>query len=168
VPMYFHSDISAAERYAAESSRTTHAARECVDACRLFARMIVRALRGASKEEALLGDRESFSGASSINAIARGTYLEKNERQIRGSGYVVRSLEAALWCFSKAASFRETVLMASNLGDDADTTAAVAGQLAGAFYGEAGIPQAWLERLAMRNEIERFADEIRALASRYH
>lgn len=57
-------------------------------------------------------------------------------------------------------SFRDAVLLAANLGDDADTTAAVCGQVAGAHYGMAGIPQAWLDRLTMRDEISALADQL--------
>ncbi len=159
VPMFYFPDIRAAEHYAAESCRTTHGARECVDAGRLFARMLVRALLGKSKEDVLLADRDVFAGSEKIVAIARGDYLRKSENQIRGSGYVVEGLEAALWCFAKTDSFEKAVLRAANLGDDADTTAAVCGQLAGAYYGESGIPARWLQKLAL-------ADEIRDLATK--
>jgi ADP-ribosyl-[dinitrogen reductase] hydrolase len=79
---------------------------------------------------------------------------------MRGSGYVVDSLEAALWCFLHTTSFKDAVLKAVNLGDDADTTAAVCGEVAGAFYGETGIPLRWLEHLVMRDEIRNFADRL--------
>ena len=72
-----------------------------------------------------------------------------------GSGYVVKSLEAALWAFHDAQDFREAVLRAVNVGDDADTTGAVCGQLAGAYWGESGIPAEWLEGLAGKDMIER-------------
>lgn len=79
---------------------------------------------------------------------------------VRGSGYVVESLEAAMWCFIHTDSFKDTILMAANLGDDADTTAAVCGQVAGAYYGVSGIPAGWLERLALRSEIATLADRL--------
>jgi ADP-ribosyl-[dinitrogen reductase] hydrolase len=80
----------------------------------------------------------------------------------------VESLEAALWCVSTTSSFRDAVLEAVNLGDDADTTAAIAGQLAGALYGVSDIPEAWLERLAMRELIDAMARQLydRATARR--
>ena len=77
------------------------------------------------------------------------------------SGYVVECLEAALWCFNRTDSFEDAILAAANLGDDADTTAAVCGQVAGAYYGESGIPGGWLGRLSMRSEIARLADKLR-------
>ena len=73
---------------------------------------------------------------------------------------MVKSLEAALWAFHKSESFREGALLAVNLGDDADTTGAVYGQLAGAFYGEPGIPAQWLGKLAMRDVIEGYAERL--------
>jgi ADP-ribosyl-[dinitrogen reductase] hydrolase len=77
----------------------------------------------------------------------------------------VHSLEAALWCFHRTRSFEEAVLAAANLGDDADTTAAVCGQLAGAHYGATGIPPRWLKRLALRRRIEELADRLHERAT---
>src|SRR5512142_1221636 len=90
--------------------------------------------------------------------IANGEYRNKAIEEIRGSGYVVESLEAALWCFLRTDTFEAAILKAANLGDDADTTAAICGQVAGAFYGQSGIPKKWLDRLAMRQEITTLAD----------
>ena len=84
----------------------------------------------------------------------------KAASQIRGSGYVVESLEAALWCFLHTDSFERAILDAANLGDDADTTAAVCGQVAGAYYGASGIPERWLRRLAMRQQIAELAERL--------
>ena len=80
--------------------------------------------------------------------------------EVRGSGYVIDCLEASAWCFWHATSYRDAVLMAANLGDDADTTAAVCGQLAGAFWGEEGIPPEWLAKLVMAGEIRALADAL--------
>jgi ADP-ribosyl-[dinitrogen reductase] hydrolase len=70
-----------------------------------------------------------------IAEVAGGTFLRREPPAIRGSGYVTRSLEAALWAFARSTSFEHGALLAVNLGDDADTTGAIYGQLAGAFYG---------------------------------
>ena len=160
ISMFYFPDLELVEHYAAESSRTTHAAAECLDASRLFARMVVRALQGGPKEEILLADHTSFVGAPKIMSIAQGEYIAKPMSGIRGSGYVVDSLEAALWCFHHTDSFEQAILAAANLGDDADTTAAVCGQVAGAFYGASGIPAPWLERLTLRSEIEQLAVQL--------
>jgi ADP-ribosyl-[dinitrogen reductase] hydrolase len=165
IPMACYPDVEAAAHFAAESSRTTHGAAECLDASRLFARMLVRTLAGVPKDEIALADRECFAGSPKIEAIARGDYLDKPASQIRGTGYVVASLEAAMWCFMGTDSFADAVLAAANLGDDADTTAAVCGQVAGAHYGVSGIPPAWLERLTMLQEIGDLAVRLMGLLS---
>ena len=157
VPMFFFPDLAAAELHAAQSSRTTHAAPEAVDACRLFARMLHRALAGEAKDAILLADSGDFAGSPAIAALARGGYRARSEREIRGSGYVVESLEAALWCFARADSFAEAVLLAVNLGDDADTTGAICGQLAGAHFGERDLPADWRAQLAQGDEIRQLA-----------
>lgn len=149
--------------YAAESSRTTHAALECLDACRLLGDILYRALSGAGKAETLLSTSPERFASEKIQSIARGDYREKTDANIRGTGYVVQSLEAALWCFWISDSFEDAILKAANLGDDADTTAAICGQVAGAFYGESGIPPRWFEKLAMRDEIASLAKELEGL-----
>ena len=87
---------------------------------------------------------------SEIAEIAGGSFKLKDPPEIKGSGFVVRSLQAALWAFYSSDSFREGALLAVNLGDDADTTGAIYGQLAGAYYDVNAIPQDWVERLALR------------------
>ena len=100
-----------------------------------------------------------------IARIADGSFKDRNPPEIRGTGYVVRSLEAALWAFHHSETFREGALLAANLGDDADTTAAVYGQIAGAYYGAEAIPAAWRERLTMSEEITSVADDLFSQAS---
>ena len=153
------------------SSRTTHGAREAVDAWRYFAALLVGAVRGYAKEELLadhfspaLGVWEEVPLAPKIAEIAGGSSKQRDRPDIRGTGYVVESLEAALWAFYQSSSFREGALLAVNLGDDADTTGAVFGQLAGAYYGEHGIPDSWRSQLAHRELIERLAERILVLA----
>ncbi len=161
VPLFFFPDQAEVERFSAESSRTTHAAEECVDACRLLGVMTATALAGTTKE-ALLSVGKDMKFVPKIASVATGAYRAKREDDIRGSGYVVDSLEAALWCFASTESFEAAILKAVNLGDDADTTAAVCGQLAGAYYGESRIPQHWREQLAMREDIRSLAERLHA------
>ena len=144
--------------YCGESSRTTHGAPECIQACQFLGGVLYRALMGADKQAVLLGDNQGAYSSPGIKAIAGGDYFQKQESEIRGTGYVVESLEAALWCFWVTETFEEAILKAANLGDDADTTAAVCGQVAGAFFGVSGIPSMWLEKLVMRREIEDLAN----------
>ena len=128
--------------------------------------MLTMSLDGKSKSEILFGldNTRLMEGMSpKVHDIAKGQYRDKTEGQIRGSGYVVESLEAALWCFHSTATFPDAILKAVNLGDDADTTAAVCGQIAGAYYGESGIPARWLGKLCMREKITEFADKLQEL-----
>ena len=151
VVMYYADDPRAAVAMAAESSRTTHAAPEAVDACRYFAALLLGAFRGLPKDRLLnptYVDRMGFWHRApltpKIREVAAGSYLV---REVRGSGYVTQCLEAALWAFANTDDFRSGALAAANLGDDADTTAAVYGQLAGAYYGIEGIPPEWRSRV---------------------
>ncbi|HUL07882.1 MAG TPA: ADP-ribosylglycohydrolase family protein [Candidatus Acidoferrum sp.] len=160
VPMFFHPDRARIWHYCGESSRTTHGAQECIDACRLFGDMLARALDGAAKAEILFSHEATELPSAAIRAIAQGAYRDKTADDISGSGYVVHCLEAALWCFLTTDSFAAAILQAANLGQDADTTAAVCGQIAGAYYGESGIPAHWLGRLTMREEIAGLADKL--------
>jgi ATP-dependent Lhr-like helicase len=159
VVMFFHPDTEKAIQYAPESSKTTHGAAECLDACRLFAEFLLRAFRGCPKDE-ILGPVQRDLAGEGLQPIAALQFIGKPRSRIRGSGYVVESLEAALWCFAETDSFREAILLAANLGDDADTTAAICGQLAGAHYGMTGIPEGWRAKLAMRDEIVKLADRL--------
>lgn len=160
IPMYWSNDHDKAMEFAELSSRTTHAAPECLDACRYYAALIVSALQGKSKAEILATPFQLNSVSSSLQDVVDGSYRQFGPPVIVGSGYVVRSLEAALWAFDRSTDFRDGALLAVNLGDDADTTGAIYGQLAGAYYGEADIPQEWLAKLAMRAEIIQLADRL--------
>ncbi|MEZ4648173.1 MAG: ADP-ribosylglycohydrolase family protein [Candidatus Eisenbacteria bacterium] len=165
VPLFYSYDPEKAERAAARSSRTTHGARECVHACRLFARILLAALRGEPKETCLFAQTGERALTPKIEAIARGRYRDVSAHDVQGTGYVVMSLEAALWSFWTTEDFESAILTAVNLGDDADTTAAVCGQIAGIYYGASGIPARWLERLAMRSEITALADRLHDAAA---
>jgi ADP-ribosyl-[dinitrogen reductase] hydrolase len=158
VPIYWQSAPDDAEHWAGESSRTTHGAVECIEACRILARILIAALSGADKDTVLSAGRlaRDVSSAKLRGIVNRG-YLSKHAHEIRGTGYVVASLEAALWSFATTDTYRDAVLTAANLGDDADTTAAICGQVAGAYYGMQGIPQHWLDKLVMRETIEALA-----------
>ena len=115
---------------------------------------------GVAVEEVVGHEAEAGSGHErfplhpEILEVAQGSFRTRKPPRIRGSGYVVRSLEAALWAFHDAVDFRQAVLRAVNLGDDADTTGAVCGQLAGAWFGESGIPAEWRNDLAGKDQID--------------
>lgn len=146
---------------AAESSLPTHASPQCVSACRYMALVLAGLMHGVDREEVLAADWPPLKQLRNleplfpeVDAVAAGSFRQLKPPEIKGSGYVVKSLEAALWAFHDAQDFRDAVLKAVNLGDDADTTGAVCGQLAGACWGETGIPQAWRDGLAKQEMIE--------------
>lgn len=146
---------------AVQSSLPTHASPQCLSACAYFAVLLAGLVRGVPLDEALSAEwgplrqlREVFPLHPEIDEVAAGSFRTRRPPEVKGSGYVVRSLEAALWSLHDAADFREAVLRAVNLGNDADTTGAVCGQLAGACWGELGIPAEWREDLAGRELIE--------------
>jgi ADP-ribosyl-[dinitrogen reductase] hydrolase len=166
IPLAYRSDATKAIHYAAESSRTTHGAPAALDACRYYAALILGALEGRSKDELLSPGFYTRLLVPEIREIADGSFKEKNPPAIAGTGYVVKSLEAALWAFYRSDTFEKGALMSANLGNGADTTAAVYGQLAGAFHGVDAIPAKWLSKLAMRDFIEQMADDLLALSLR--
>jgi len=135
--------------------------------------LITGAVNGANKEELL---SEQYSPRPNyfhenplmgeIKQIAAGSFKRREPPRIAGSGHVVRSLEAALWAFHRSDNFRDGCLLAVNLGDDADTTGAIYGQLAGAFYGVDAIPRSWQLKLAHRELIENFADRLLGASQR--
>lgn len=145
-------------KYLAESSQTTHASDQCVSACIALGLILEGLIEGKSKE--LVLDREFVSEKlnSLVDKVVQGSY--KLGIDIRGSGWVVKSLEASLWAFYTSSSFEETVLKAVNLGDDADTTGAIAGQLAGAYYGFDKIPQYLIDGLDRKEMIETYLNPI--------
>jgi len=170
-PLAFAANAVEAIYMAGESSRTTHGADECVDSCRYFAGLILAAVNGMPKRAILNNDYEPAVKcwlenplAEKVGAIARGSFKVKIPPQIRGSGYVIHTLEAALWAFHTTENYRDGALAVVNLGEDADTTGAVYGQIAGAYYGVEGIPAEWRKKLAMRELIEQRATELYAMA----
>ncbi len=149
--------------FAEKSSATTHAAPEAMECCQLLAKVIASALQGSWKEDLLDGAEDGLT-QSRVIELARGNWRFKQRDQIRSNGYCVDSLEAAFWCAYNTLTFQDAVLMAANLGDDADTTAAIAGQIAGALWGINGIPPHWREKLHKRELIEDMAEKLYLLA----
>ncbi len=149
-------------RLLTESSLPTHASPQCLSACAYLGMVLAALIQGIDREQVLAENwkglrdlREVHVFHREIADVAEGRFRRTRPPEIVGSGYVVKSLEAALWAFHDAENFREAVLRAVNLGDDADTTGAVCGQLAGAYWGESGIPQEWRDRLARPEMIEK-------------
>lgn len=163
VALFFFPEVEQVVHFSAESSRTTHGAPEAVECCKLLAFILTRCLADLPKHEVLNATGLALQEPNVAN-LAAARYTEKTQNMICGTGYAVASLEAALWCFSSTSTFESAVLAAANLGDDADTTAAIVGQIAGAFYGVKGIPKHWLNRLHLRDEILSTAEALYAAA----
>ena len=160
IPLFYYPDKVKAIWFSGESSRTTHGLDVCVDACRVLGAMVCGALERPSKEGILEAAASVRGVHPQILPIVEGAWKGKRPEEIKGSGYVVDTLEAAVWSFATTDDFEGAILRAANLGDDADTTAAVTGQLAGAFYGRSGIPAPWLERLHEAKKIAELADRL--------
>lgn len=156
------------------SSKTTHANKEAVECCRLMAYVLGEILLDSPKNKILTNTAMNtpwdecvgISSPSVLN-IAYKTFLTKSRDEIKGSGYCVESLEAAMWCFFNTDSYKDAVLEAANLGDDADTTAAIVGQIAGAYYGYEAIPDSWKNKIYMHEEIREMADRFFYMNQQY-
>jgi ADP-ribosyl-[dinitrogen reductase] hydrolase len=142
-------------RLAEESSLPTHGSEQCVSACRYLATVLAALIHGEERTKVLSPNWKPLQLLNDIKPLhpliqetAQGSFRQKQPPGIQGSGWVVKSLEAALWAFHDADTFEDAVLKAVNLGDDADTTGAVCGQLAGAYWGESNIPEALKSGLA--------------------
>ena len=174
IPIVYHNDFEKLNTYSAWSSKTTHSAPQCIDACVFMSNIIAGLILGFSKDEVLSSNFSLIPNYwidnpldATIDEILKGSYKLKEPPQICGSGYVTKTLEAALWAFYHTDDFESGALKVVNLGDDADTTGAVYGQIAGAFYGLEGIPEKWLDKLHWRKEIEEKAEKLFELTNKY-
>ena len=158
VALRYWDDRATLDAAATEQSRTTHAAETTVDACRGFAELLADAIAGKSRAEVLAP--RPFDGSPEIKRILAGSWRGKRREEISSSGYVASTKEAAIWSVARTSDFRGAVLLAANLADDADTVAAVTGQLAGALYGLGGIPDEWLGRVAWKDRLMDVADRL--------
>ncbi|CAF3831857.1 unnamed protein product [Rotaria sordida] len=165
VPLFFRRHPKYAVEYSGLSGLITHGDEKVYDACRYYSALIVAAVNKEPKEELLDENfyekhKQWFAGKSlhpDIERIAQGSYRKQEgyDKGIRGKGYIVNALEAALWAFwSDQGSFENGVLAAVNLGDDTDTTAAIYGQLAGACYGSGELRKDWVEQVYAKDFIE--------------
>jgi ADP-ribosyl-[dinitrogen reductase] hydrolase len=155
---HYPNNVEELSRLAEESSIPTHASDQCRSACRYLATVLAALIQGEDRRAVLSPTWMPLQHLKPlhpmIQEIAQGSFRDKQPPAIQGSGWVVKSLEAALWAFHDASTFEEAVLRAVNLGDDADTTGAICGQLAGAFWGESGIPESLKAGLARMDMVE--------------
>ncbi|CAF0884649.1 unnamed protein product [Rotaria sp. Silwood1] len=161
IPLFYYRSVSDAIQNAANSAILTHGDKKAIDTCRFYAALIWNAINGVAKNDLLASEfyRKHFKTDfdQDLMKVINGSYRDKKNGYkdgIRGKGYILNALEAALWAFyNDGGSFEKGVLLAVNLGDDTDTTAAIYGQLAGACYGIEGIPQRWRDKLFQKDFI---------------
>jgi len=170
LPLAFYArnlETAERERLVNEVSSITHRHPRSLLACQIYVEMAIQLLEGQSAEQAYQATaaaiNERHAGHAELTAFERvlnGELAALKRDGIRSSGYVVDTLEAAVWCLLTTDSYREAALTAVNLGEDTDTTAAVVGGLAGILYGESSIPPEWLSQVAK-------LDELRELVSKF-
>lgn len=148
------------EDLVAKASALTHGHPRSVLACQIYTFVLFALLDSPKKKTlrtALQAAAERYGECAEAEHYCRifSPDFDKIPREkIKSTGYVVDTLEAALWCLLTTENYRDCVLAAVNLGDDTDTVAAIAGGLAGALYGYDGIPKEWLEILKRREYLE--------------
>lgn len=183
LPLLFYiKDMSIEDRfrYVSDVSSLTHRHIRSILGCFIYTEFALQLLKKANKYEAfaktidivkaflidnpVCPDEEInlfhrvLSNPSGDNGIK--PIYEYAEEEIASSGYVIHSLEAALWCIFNNDNYKGTVLRAVNLGSDTDTTAAIAGGLAGLLYGFADIPSEWVEKIARKDDIFDLCDRL--------
>lgn len=144
-------NLEVARSIAREQSRTTHAASECIDSCDFLVEILCRAIRGELTDIKNINIRGDLAPA--VSSLSSCNWVSKLETEIKSDGYVIHTLEAALWALQQSNSFSEAILTAVNLGHDSDTVGAVCGQLAGAIFGLSAIPGKWIDLLHDRDRI---------------
>lgn len=166
VPIFCWNDPDKAYEYGSVTSQTTHAHTNCKTICGIFSYITARAIQGKPKETILANlEQWKHTASQELQSVLTCDFLNKSRDQIKSSGYVLDTFEAALWAFFTTNTFEEGAVLAVNLADDADTVGAVYGTLAGAHYGFINIPVRWIEALQGRNYLDGvFADVIDILS----
>ncbi len=163
-----------------EVSRITHGHPRSQLGCSLYALYVKELLAGKNPESAyqdlrvkvqtVFGGFELEKELGYYQCLTKGRLPKLSEDEIESTGYVVHTLEAAIWCFMTTGSYKEAIIKAVNLGLDTDTVGAVAGGLAGVYYGLAGIPSEWLSKIIKKDWImdlsRKFASVVEDLEER--
>ena len=150
--------------FAVDSSRATHASADCLDAAELMAAILWRLKQGEALKSVLENLPETSERGMAIGRIKNGVFKHLTRNDISSSGYVIDTLEAALWSCYHSECFEDALITAVNLGDDADTVGAVTGQIAGAAWGINAIPERWLSQVVWRDFIGGSGKELDCLA----
>lgn len=159
VAIAHHADPEVAAALAAVQSETTHASELATGCCELLSDILTTLYKSQDKQ-AIYNIKIQEYWNPEVKKILDKNLKNKTEKEIRSTGYSVHTLEASVWCFLTTENFEQAVLKSTNLGDDTDTVAAVTGQIAGAYYGEIGIPAHWIEKLYDYERIKQLAIEL--------
>jgi ADP-ribosylglycohydrolase len=170
VPIFCWNDPDKAFEYGSATSQTTHAHENCKNICGIFSYIAATAIQGATKEH-MLEDLKKWPqkwpqiSDPEVQSILAGDFLKKSRDEIKSSGYVVDTFEAALWAFFTTDTFEDGAILAVNLADDSDTVGAVYGTLAGAYYGFEAIPERWLKALQGRKYLDGVFNDVVAVVT---
>lgn len=159
IPIFYYPNLEATLFFAQESSEITHASEKCLSSAKVLANILYNCFSGAQKVDTI----EMKFNIATLDSEVRSmlsNFWEKKQSEIGSTGYVVSTLEAALWCFFHSDSFKEGLILAVNLGGDTDTIGAVYGQIAGAYYGLQGIDSYYIENLQDHEKIEQLVEEL--------
>ncbi|KAK6535306.1 hypothetical protein TWF694_001770 [Orbilia ellipsospora] len=164
---YYKATDEVIAQYSHRASKLTHPYPTNGEACAVYSILVARILSSPtplSKQEVFTKFRQfTFEDETLKSRFEKYNSLSDfesaREEDISSSGYVVHSLEAALWAFFTTAGYEEGCVKVVNLGDDADTVGAIYGGLAGAYYGLEGIPERWREGLLRKEMVGKVADE---------
>jgi ADP-ribosyl-[dinitrogen reductase] hydrolase len=162
VALYARRDAAANARHSADSSRITHANPLAIDACVTFNAALATLLD--DPEADYLAAALDAAGTGEVRAALREAPLA-DPAELDAGGYAISTIRAAVWAVSSHAGFEETVIAAVNLGQDADTTGAVAGALAGARWGVEAIPARWRVALLGYDELTALSDRLLELSA---
>jgi ADP-ribosyl-[dinitrogen reductase] hydrolase len=185
IPLVYHKNPALAQQYAAEASSPTHPHPTCQQACQIYTHLITHILNNptSSSKQNLWDILQNFNNPKDDEPVAGGhvtpalrdtlgrykdltSFLQTKEEDIKSSGYVVHTLEAALWAFFTTETFKEGALKVVNLGDDADTVGAVYGGLAGAWYGVEALPEEWMRGVQAKGMLDGVVEGVVGLVER--
>ncbi len=160
---------------AMQCSRLTHGHPRCQIACALFVEIAAALARGVEIRGAVTQSQRAVSEIvksqfpgewSNVQRLFNNRIGILDAADLSGSGYVIDCLEASIWCALSSSSYQEGVLKAVNLGDDTDTTGAVAGALLGLRFGRESIPQVWQHQLARRHDVLALCERFQSACER--
>jgi ADP-ribosyl-[dinitrogen reductase] hydrolase len=159
VPCLHWQSVDKARRIAIAQSKCTHHSPLSEGCCDLMALILCRLVSGDDWDQ-ILPYPSKTNWLEDVSLLSNCKWRDKSEEEVQSTGYVIHTLEAALWCVDTTSNFSDAVLKAVNLGEDADTVGAVTGQLAGAKYGIDSIPKDWMFELIHGQRIVRIAEKL--------